>query len=776
MFSVFNALVLRALPVADPDSLVGVTTYGVDGTKRSMLIPVVDELEHEGPFASLCAINGGGIFAAEVNGAATQTAIAVVTGRCFEVFGVPPMLGRTIGADDAPMFAKGNMVAVIGHRFWSRMFGGDPNAVGKTIKMEGAEITVIGVMPPGFGGLQADVGTDIYFPNYTVTPMRPERPANAPQLIGRLKSGISVASAQAELSARWPALMQKIAPPTLAGPERDAFVRLTPRVGELSSGISFYRDRYGRSIRLILGLTVVLMLLAALNLGGLLLTRLTARSAEMGVRLALGSSGGRLAQQMLLEGALLSLIGALLGVPLAFAFVRLLTSYIPNPLVDNSLDFSIDGRVLMVTAVFAIVSAMIMTALPIGVTWRQRRRLLAITDRTVLSSTGHWARAILVVQVALSMVMLTGAGLLSRSLSQLYDVNPGVRTENMINLGVMPLPNAYRTINNAAYYPALLDQIRSLPGVRSAGIGRTFPRAVTEMLGQPIALTDSSTSEIRAQLESASPGYFETLGVPLLQGRLPLWTDTATTQQVAVVSDSLARKLDPAGDVIGRHVRFGTSRVDQDVEIVGVVGNMSLGNLRQVDFPIFFRPTLQAGLFANYPNIIVSTNADPMATAPAVAELLKQSGREYAHSIKTLDAIFRDAPSNERMSATLANIVAVLAVALAVIGVYSLLAYGVARRAREIGVRIALGATRASVITMVVREGLTVTLIGVVCGAPAAVAAATLLRSLLFGLAPGNPVVLISVGLAFVALGAAAGIVPALRAARIAPAIALRAD
>jgi len=496
----------------------------------------------------------------------------------------------------------------------------------------------------------------------------------------------------------------------------------------------------------------------------------------MGIRLALGSSGGRLAQQMLLEGALLSTIGALLGVPLAFAFVRMLISYIPNPLVDNSLDFSIDSRVLMVTMAFAIMSAAIMTALPIGVTWRQRRRLLAITDRTVLSSTGRWARAILVVQVALSMVMLTGAGLLSRSLSQLYSVNPGVRTENMLVLRLMPLPNAYGTLNNAVYYPALLDEIRSLPSVRSVGLARSFPRNVSEMVGQPIALSEPAAPEVRAQLESASPAYFETLGVPLLQGRLPLWTDTTATQQVAVVSDSLARKLDPHGDVVGRHVRFGTNRADQDIAIVGVVGNMSLGNLRQTEFPIFFRPTLQVGLFANYPNIIVATDADPMAIAPAITAIVKQSGREYVHNVNTLQAIFRDAPSNERMSTMLAGILAALAVALAVIGIYSLLAYGVARRAREIGVRMALGATRRSIIAMVVREGLVVTLIGVVCGAPAAVAAATLLRSLLFGLAPGNPVVLISVALAFVALGAAAGIIPALRAARIAPATALRTE
>jgi predicted permease len=496
----------------------------------------------------------------------------------------------------------------------------------------------------------------------------------------------------------------------------------------------------------------------------------------MSVRLALGSSGTRLAQQMLLEGALLAMIGAALGVPLAVAFVRVLVSYIPNPLVENSLDFSLDARVLFVTAAFAIASAVVMTALPIWVAWRQRRKLLAFSDRTVLSSSSRWARGVLVVQVALSMVMLSGAALLARSLSILHSVNPGVRTDNVLNLRLMPLPNAYRTINNASYYPALLDQIRALPGVRSAGLSRVFPRNVSEMTGQAIALVNSTSPEIRAQLESASPGLFETLGVPLLQGRLPQWTDTATTQQVAVVSDSLAHKLEPNGDVIGRHVRFGTNRADQDVEIVGVVANMSLGNLRQTDFPIFFRPTLQAGLFANYPNIVIATSGDAMTMAPAVTGIVKQARREYAHNVNTLQAILRDAPSNERMSATLAGIVAALAVTLAVIGVYALLAYNVARRTREIGVRVALGADRSVIITMIVREGLLVTLLGVTLGAPAAVAASRVLRSLLFGLSPGNPVVLLVVGTAFIALGAVAGLIPALRAANVAPAAALRQD
>jgi predicted permease len=327
MFSILNGMLLRPLPIADPDSLVGVSSYTVDGTRRQFLVPIVDLLEKNGPFETLCGINGGGIFAVEANGIPAQTSIAVVTGSCFDVFGVRPMWGRTIRSDDAPTDGKGSLVAVIGHRFWMRAFNGDPAAVGKTIRSEGVELTIIGVMPPGFVGLQADAGTDFYVPNYSVTPRRPERPASIPQLIGRLKNGVTLASAQAELTARWPALVDAVTPSALSAAERATFTQHLPRVEPAGRGLSFYRDRYGRSIQIILGLTSVLMLLVCINLGGLLLTRLNARSAELSVRLALGSTGRRLAQQMLLESLVLSLAGALFGIPLSFAFVRLLASF-----------------------------------------------------------------------------------------------------------------------------------------------------------------------------------------------------------------------------------------------------------------------------------------------------------------------------------------------------------------------------------------------------------------------------------------------------------------
>lgn len=777
MFSMLNALVLRPLPIKDPHGLIGVSNRNAQDQVRLTLIPVVTELQKgDGPLHDVCAYNGGGVFAADVKGTPTQAVIALVTGQCFNTFGVGPLLGRAIADDDAPIGRRGNLVTVIGHRFWTRMFAGDANVLGKTIRMEGMELTVIGVMPAGFGGLNADFGIDLFMPYGTISPIRPDRPPGASHILGRLRPGVPLEQARSELSARWPALMEAVVPSTLPPSERADLNNARVRVEQLGTGTNFLRDRYTRPLTIIFGLTGVLLLLACINLGGLLLSRFAARGPELAIRSALGGSRRRVAQQMLLESLLLSLGGAALAIPAAFAIVGVLASFLPVGLVERSLTFTPDLRVLAVTAAFGVAAGILMSGLPIWIAGRRRGAVRFGWDRTIAGSTNQWARGLLVAQVALSVVMLSGAGLLIRSLYLLQRADLGVRTANVLNVRVMPLPNAYRTIDNASYFPALHDQLAALPGVRSVGFARAFPRMAGEFVGQPIAFVGEPAGNARAQLESASPGFFETVGVPLLRGRGPSWADDSKSRQVAVVSEALARQLTPDGDVLGRRVRFGADRSHQDVVVVGVVGNASLGNPRQRDVPVFYRPTLQAGLFANYPNLVIATHGDPLAAAPAVARILKEGGREYAHEIATLDGVFARAPASERMSATLAGAVACLAVALAFIGVFGLLAYAVSRRTREIGVRVAVGADRGAVVRMVMREGLVLTLLGMAIGLPAAVFAGRVLKTLMFGVSEADPMTLAATTVFFVMLGLAAGIVPARRAAAVDPVVALRAD
>ncbi len=775
MFSLMDALVLRSLPIKDPQTLVGVSGRNSEQQLRLTPIPAVEALA-EGPLQDICGYNGGVVLAVEAGGATVQAIGALVTGRCFATFGVQPVLGRTIEEADAPLFNAGNRVAVISHRLWTRLFAGDRSVVGKRIRLEGADLIVIGVMPEGFSGLHADSGVDVFAPFDTIFPARADRRPGASHLVGRLRPDATFDSVASQLATRWPALLEQVVPPTLAKAERDSLLRATPLVERMGTGISFYRTRYARPAALMLGLTVILMVLACLNLGGLLLARAIDRGPEITTRLALGGSRWRINRQMLVESLVLSTAGAALAVPVAFAIVGMLVSFMPGTFVDPIRPFTPDVRTIAVTAVAGLFAGIAISVLPIWLAG-PRRGLTLGAGRTVARSTSIWTKGLVVVQVGLSVVMVIGAGLLARSLYLLQQVDSGVRSEGVIVARVMPLPNGYRGIDNASYYPALVDQVAALPGVQSVGYGRLFPRSTVETPGEPIAFVGHDYEEMRAMWEVASPTFFVTLGIPLLHGRATAWTDTAQSRAVAVVSERLARRLVPDGNVIGRRVRYGIDPLNQDVEIVGVARNATMGNPRRPDLPIIYRPPLQVGRTANSPSLVIRVDDHLRSNViDGIRRAVEGGGREFVQDISALDDLLARAPSSERMSAALAGALAGLAVVLSFAGIFGLLAYSVARRTREIGVRAAVGAEPSAVLQMVMGEGLALTAIGVIVGVPAAYAGARTLSSLMFGVAPDDPVTFGATMVLFLGIGAMAGLAPARRAARVDPAVALRLD
>lgn len=774
MFTMLNALVLQRLPIKDPDGLISMSSFDDRGRMRYIPFETVRELAREGPFVDVCGHNGGGgIIPIDVDGTPTQAVVAFVSGQCFTTFGVTPIVGRAITNEDAPIVTAGNRVVVISHRFWTRMYGADPAAIGKTIRTEGVDATIVGVLPKGFGGLLVDSAVDLFAPPDTLIPARGDRRPVTQEILGRLRPGVTLEQARAEMSARWPALLKASLPPASNPFEGADIWGAQVRLRSMGTGISVYRTRYAPALTLILGLTSLLLLLACINLGGLLLTRLSVRATELAVRLALGGSQFRIAQQMLVESLMLSLSGAALAIPVSFGFIAPLRSFIPLGLVPPTISFTPDWRVLVVTGLVGMGVGLLMTALPTWVAMRRRASVRFTWDRTVVGATGRWARGLLVAQVALSVAIVISAGLLVRSLYLLQHADLGVRTAGILYFKTLALPNSNRGADAAPYYPDLLQRIAALPGVRAVGFARAFPRSLLDP-SLAASFVGDPPGDVRATSDSVSPEYFGTVGIPLLAGRLPSWSDTAKTPRVAAVSESLARALAPDGNVLGRRVNLGTIRDSQDVVIVGVVGNATLGNPRAPAIPVMYFPPLQRAY--STPNILVATTGDHAAIVSGVKQILQQGGREYAQEILTLEDHFARQPSTERMSATLASAVGGIAILLALIGVHGTLAYSVSRRTREIGVRVAIGAAPHTVARAVLREAFLVTLTGVTIGLPLAYLAARGLRTLMFGITESDPLTYAGAAMFFVVLGLAAAVVPARRAAQVDPMVALRAE
>lgn len=777
IFTVLNALALRPIAIPEPDRLVGVTGRGPRGELRLTPIPAVGALARAGaPLDAVCGYNGGLVTGVESGGAATQTVVAFVTGRCFDAFGVPPLLGRLIDEDDASLTERGQPVAVLSHRLWTHLFGADPGAIGRALRIEGVELTVIGVLPPGFQGLQTDFGIDLFAPFDTVFPARTDRRPGAAQVFGRLPRGTSFDAAAAELRARWPAMLDEAVPGTLAPAERTDLRTVQPHVERLGRGVSTLRDLYAPRLVLVAWLTGLLFVVACVNLGGLLLARLAARGPELAMRASLGASRGRLARLLLLEGGVLAVGGAALALPASLMVVGPVSAFLPVGLVERTMTFDVDARVLAMTAGAGVMGALTMCVVPAWLALRQPLTLHAGTRRTIARSTTRWGQALLALQVAAALVLVVGAGLLVQSLVRLQRLDPGVRTTGILAVRVMSQPNGYAGIDKASYYPELVRRVRELSGVRSAGLARLFPWLIIDLPGQPIGFVGEPPGEVRATLETVSPGFFETVGVSLVAGRLPGWDDRADRPSVAVVNQRLARLLAADGNVIGRRVRFGADPLHADVTIVGIVANATLGVPRQPAPPIFYRPTLQAGRLANAPSLVVAVDGDTGAVAAGIRRIVAEGGREYVHEISPLADVFARAPGNERMGAALSATLAALALVLTCMGLYSVLAYAVARRTRELGVRMAVGATPASILRMVVQEGVSVTAAGLLLGVPAALGTMRLLRAWLFGISETDVTTFALAALVFLVVGVTAGLQPAWRAARVDPVHALRVE
>lgn len=790
IFTLFNALLLRSLPVRQPDHLVEVSLIRLD-SKVPFSYPMFRELERgQRVFTGLIGVDLGYQWHAdkmhnvEVNGVLSQNHLLWVTGNFYSELGVLPYLGRLFtpgGAD--PGNGTASEAAVISYEFWQRRLGGAPDVVGKQIRVEGHPFTIMGVTRKWFTGLTRGEPPEITLP-ITAAPLIEDGTSSLERggaywlfVIARLKDGVSIEQARAQLQSLWPGVLRATAD-TRKGWRLQTYLSMRLDVSSAAVGVAEdLRSRFTRPLSVLTGLAGLTLLIACLNLANLMLAHVAARSQEMRMRVVLGASRWSLVRQVLIESLTLSLSGTLLGLAFAYWACRLLLLLITQ---GNSmlvaLDLSPDLRVLSFTIFLAVFTGILFGMVP---AWRcsllNPMGALHQGAHSLGERTGKLDRILVSSQVAFSLVLLLGAGLLAKSFERLRSSDLGFQTDNVLEVSLYPRPGAYRDLDINSYHQQLLERVSSIPGVLSAGYSNNSIAGGREAGWQDDVSPESGDPamavKVRAYGTMVSPGFFRTLGIPLVRGRDLNQTDDERHPHVAIVSISLAERLFPDGDAIGKRIRIVANR---NIEIVGVAGNARIFDLRDLAAPVIFLSYLQTPPY--WGGLIVHTKEPPERLAKTVGHEIESLGREYPFWTGTVAEVMSRQLAKERVTAMFSGFFAFLAVLHACVGLYGLTSFTVTRRTREIGIRVALGAKRVTVLWIVVRETLVLALFGIAIGIPSALVATRFIASMLFGISASDLPTIIGVSLLLLLVALFAGFLAARRAYSVDPMVALRTE
>jgi predicted permease len=810
IFTLIDAVLLKSLPVRDPGGLVllgDARGFGVGrglyGSFFAFSHELYQHLRDTNVFEDLFAFQSSASEEVSVrytgSGTAQPAGAKLVSGNYFDVLGVNAAHGRTIvPSDDSPSAPP---VAVVSFRYWQDRLDGASSAVGSTVALNGVPIVIVGVAPPEFHGetLQPDP-PGFWLPISADRHLNPARTviddpgAHWLYLMGRLKPGLSAAQGETRLTAALQNWLITREGSSISDERRrriaDSHVELTPG----GSGIPRMRRSYSQTLRLLLGISTAVLLIACANIANLLLARGASRHAETSVRLALGASRGRLVRQSLTESLTLALIGGALGLLVALAGAKLLvalafrgTNYVP---IQAAPDF----LVLAFAFVLSCAAAVGFGLLPAMRTTSVARPSIGVASRGVHGSVSRGkcglSNLLIVGEVALSLVVLAAAGLFVRSLMNLTDQRFGFDRENVLVVGVDPGLARYDYTRLGPLYQQMDARLNSLPGVKSAGFSYYSPFNGC-CWGYSVSVqgyTPQPQENMQARLNRVSPRYFETLGTRVLLGRAFDEHDTPMAPRVAVVNEAFVDRYLQDGNPIGR--RFGIDRdggTPADLEIVGVVENAKYDSPREDPTPMAFLPLLQvrqddaasaARDGSNFINAVeVRATGNPIAVVGQIRQVLAEidPGLPVLRVDALSDHIGREL-NQENVIAVLTMCFGLLALVLACIGLYGLTAYTVQRRTSEIGIRMALGANRGMVIGMVLRQALFQGAVGILIGIPAALAATQLVASQLYGVSPSDPKYSVAAALVLVLCITIAGYVPARRAAKVDPMVALRCE
>jgi len=796
IFTLFNAVLLQSLPVREPSRLVifGDAGAGEGTSSGDPFYGAWNLYSYESyqflaaanlPFESLAAVRSGeDPVSVRVAGAprAERAQAHLVGGTYFSVMGVPAALGRMLtAADDRPDAAP---VAVVSHGFWNDRLHGDPSVVGQSAIVNGTSYTIVGVAPREFFGERVRRPPDFWIPLAFQTQVELRKSyLTDPRsywllLLGRLAPGVTREQAQAAATS---ALRQYLTNTAGSHPSADqlhAIQQTRAALSDGAGGISNLRYRYSQPLRVLIVVVALVLLLACANVANLLLARAAARRTEMTVRLALGASPGRLARQLLTESLLLAIVGAAAGVLLARWAVTAILALVASR--TTPLHANLDGRILALTAAIAAVAGIAFGIAP-ALAARRVELVGALKSREQGGSGGRrtvgLTRILVVGQIAISAVLLVAAMLFARSLLNLETRPLGFDPDHVLLARINPRLAGYKPADVAALHRRIFDRIVALPGIKSATIARYSPMSGTRSSNsgavEGYVPKDKETVELETQL--AAPNYPATMGIPILRGRAIGPEDAAGSAKVGMVSESFVKKYFPNTDPIGRHFTVNDGAAKPDVEIVGVLKDAIY---RQDDRPlpvVFIALFQQSDQFALDAEVAIRTEGEPSAAANELRRAIADVDPNLpVNDPRTLDSQVASNFDSQRLAARLVGFFGGVALLLACVGLYGIVTQDVQRRTNEIGVRMALGAERHAVLWMILRETLTLLLIGLSVGVPAAVGAARLVSSQLYGFSPGAPGPFVAAAAALSLLAIVTGLVPAIRASRVDPMVALR--
>ncbi len=763
IFTVVNSVLLQPLNFHKPEQLVRVRERNLKaGFPQFSLSPgnYLDFRDHNHSFSGLAAMGSASMNFAGTGEPERLRGVRVTT-DFFGVLGVSPMLGRVFTTQEGQLGSQ--HVVILSYGLWQRRFAGSRGVLGQQLKLNDELYTVVGVMPADF---RFGDRIEIWMPLAMDLQNWQQRGGHYLGGIGRLRDGVSIASAQADLNGIAARAAQAYPASnsgwdtTLESQQESVVGKVRPAILTLTAAVGF------------------VLLIACVNLANLLLSRSAARRREIGIRNALGAGRGRLIRQLLTESVLLSGLGAAVGLALAWAGTRTLVTLTPD-ILPRAAEIGVDARVLLFTAGIAVLTGVLFGLAP-AVQMARADLISTLREGGRGNSMGfrrNSVRSLLVIgEVALALVLLTGAGLLMRSFYHLQSVEPGFDPHDVLTFRTN-LPGARYKGDAAvrAFYDRALAAVRALPGVTSAGTGQIFPLSGDDyilsftQIGKPPVPVGNQPS---AAYYSVSAGYFEALRIPVQMGRVFTDHDTANSPAVCVISEAMARQFYRGENPIGQRLQVGNGS-NKPAEIVGVVGNVRDQELESFGRPAVYYPATQDPFSSMY--FGVRAAGDPSALIAPIRAAIRSIDAELpVDAIGTVDDLVSKSLAQRRFSMLLMAIFASLALILAMVGIYGVMAYSVTQATQEIGIRMALGAGRSDVLRIVLTYGGLLMSVGLVAGIAAALGAGRLLATQLYEVKPFDPLTFAAVGAALVATGLAACLIPALRAMRVDPLIALR--